>query len=114
MTAVIPRVWAQSSGLENVHDNEVYQAMDWLHKRKAKIESQLAKRHLRDGSIVLCDTSSSYVEGAHMALAAFGYSRDGKKKKKQINYGVLLDQAGRSLGIEVFPGLLILIHSACS
>ena len=91
-------------GLENVHDNEVYQAMDWLHKRKARIESGLAKRHLREGSIVLCDTSSSYVEGDHMALAEFGYSRDGKKNKKQINYGLLVDQAGRPVGIELFPG----------
>ena len=91
-------------GLENVHDNEVYQAMDWLHTRKRRIEQALAARHLHEGSIVLCDTSSSYVEGASMDLAAFGYSRDGKKKKKQINYGLLLDQEGRPVGIELFPG----------
>ena len=58
-------------------DNEVYPAMDWLYPRKARIESGRAERPLREGSIVRCDPRSSYVEGAPMALAEFGYSRDG-------------------------------------
>ena len=84
-------------GLENVPDHEVYPAMDWLHKRKVRIETALAARHLREGAIVLCDTRSSYVEGDSMAWAEFGYSRDGKKHKKPINYGRMLDQAGPSV-----------------
>ena len=78
--------------------------MDWLYQRQARIETGLAQRHLREGSIVRCDTSSSYVEGDHMALAEFGYSREGQKNKKPINYGRLLDPAGRPVGLEVFPG----------
>ena len=37
-------------------------------------------------------------------LAARGYSRDGKKGKLQIEYGLLTDPAGRPVAVRVFPG----------
>ena len=89
-------------GLENVPDQEVCPARDGLPKRKAPIETALAVRHLREESVVRCDTRSSYVEGDHRALAEFGYSRDGKTDKKPINYGLLLDPAG-PLAWKCFP-----------
>ena len=39
-----------------------------------------------------------------MPLAARGYSRDGKKGKLQIEYGLLTDPEGRPVAIRVFPG----------
>ena len=91
-------------GLSNVHENEIYEAMDWLYARKDSIERRLAKRHLTEGSVVLCDVSSTYVEGYGADLAEFGYNRDRKKGKKQINFGLLCDKDGRPVGVEVFKG----------
>ena len=85
--------------LENVHENEIYQAMDWLYKRKGAIEKELAARHLKEGSLVLCDVTSTYVVGHGVDLAEFGYSRDKKRGAKQINFGLLCDKEGRPVGV---------------
>jgi transposase len=78
--------------------------MDWLLSRQDAIEAQLATRHLLDGGIAMFDLSSSWMEGTHCELAARGYSRDGKKGKTQIEYGLLTDPAGRPVAIRVFAG----------
>jgi Transposase DDE domain len=84
--------------------DEVYAAMDWLVSRQQGIEAQLAARHLRAGGIAMFDLSSSWVEGRRCELAAFGYSRDGKRGRLQIEYGLLTCPAGRPVAIEVFAG----------
>jgi hypothetical protein len=84
--------------------DEVYAAMDWLTARQDHIEAQLASRHLAAGGMALFDLSSSWVEGRHCELAAFGYSRDGKKGRAQIEYGLLTDPEGRPVAVRVFPG----------
>jgi hypothetical protein len=84
--------------------DEVYAAMDWLVSRQAGIERSLARRHLAEGSMVLYDLSSSWMEGTHCPLAKRGYSRDGKSGKAQIEYGLMTDREGRPLSVEVFPG----------
>ena len=61
--------------------------MDWLIARQGKIEQRLAKRHLKDGSLVLFDLTSSYFEGVTCPLARLGYSRDRKPGTLQVNYG---------------------------
>src|SRR5437773_2744939 len=70
-----------------VAESELYCALDWLGARQAAIETALARRHLKDGALVLYDVSSSWLEGRCCELARFGYSRDGKKGKLQIVYG---------------------------
>src|SRR6202045_4653623 len=50
------------------------------------------------------DLSSSWVEGRHCELAARGYSRDGKRGKAQIEYGLLTDRHGRPVAVRVFAG----------
>jgi Transposase DDE domain len=84
--------------------DQVYAAMDWLHRRQDTIEKTLAGRHLRTGGIAMFDLSSSWVEGRCCELAAFGYSRDKKRGLKQIEYGLLTDESGRPVAIRVFPG----------
>jgi hypothetical protein len=84
--------------------DEVYAAMDWLLARQASIEASLARRHLSEGSMVLYDLSSSWMEGTHCPLALRGYSRDHKSGKAQIEYGLLTDAEGRPVSVEVFPG----------
>jgi hypothetical protein len=54
--------------------------------------------------MALFDLSSSWVEGRCCELAAFGYSRDGKKGKAQIEYGLLTDPEGRPVAVRVFAG----------
>jgi len=84
--------------------DDVYAAMDWLHQRQDDIEEQLAARHLDRGGIAMFDLSSSWVEGSCCELAAVGHSRDGKRGRKQIEYGLLTDPEGRPVAVEVLAG----------
>jgi hypothetical protein len=59
---------------------------------------------VQGGAIAMFDLSSSWVEGSCCPLAGRGYSRDGRKGKLQIEYGLLTDAAGRPVAIRVFPG----------
>ena len=94
----------EALGLGDVDDDELYAALDWLHQRQPAIETILAKRHLSDGTLVLYDVSSSYMEGRCCPLAQRGYSRDGKKGTLQIVYGLLCAPDGCPVAIEVFEG----------
>ncbi len=87
-----------------VDEDELYAALDLLGEAQPKIEKTLAKRHLRDGCLVLYDLTSSYLEGRHCELARFGYSRDGKKDKLQIVSGLLCAADGCPVAVEVFEG----------
>src|SRR5918911_3985814 len=91
-------------GLGAVQEREVYAALDWLGRQQARVERALARRHLADGTLVLYDVSSSYLEGRCCPLARFGYSRDHRPDRPQIVYGLLCDREGRPLAIEVFDG----------
>ncbi len=91
-------------GLKRVDEDDLYDAMDELLKRKTDIECRLAKRHLKEGSLVLYDVTSSYVEGEKNEWAAYGYNRDKKLGKKQIVYGLMTDQEGCPVSVEVFRG----------
>jgi hypothetical protein len=95
-------------GVAGACTDEVYAAMDWLADRQEAIERKLAAKHLapdvNPGRMALFDLTSAWVTGRCCALAARGYSRDGKKGCEQIEYGVLTDPAGRPVGVRVFPG----------
>jgi hypothetical protein len=94
----------QLLGLGAVDEVELYRALDWLGARQSAIETVLAHRHLADGALVLYDLSSSWFEGQCCELARFGYSRDGKKGKLQIVYGLLCAANGCPVAVEVFEG----------
>jgi len=106
--ALDPATAASSLGVElalgEVGEDELYAALDWLLERQGSIEAALAKRHLKGGTLVLYDVSSSYVEGRCCPLAKRGYNRDGKKGKAQIVYGLLCAPDGCPVAIEVFEG----------
>jgi hypothetical protein len=91
-------------GLGMVDEDELYTALDWLAVRQPAIEAALAKDHLAGGTLVLYDVSSSYLEGRCCPLAQFGYSRDRKRGKLQIVYGLLCAADGCPIAIEVFEG----------
>jgi hypothetical protein len=94
----------ETLGLSDADEEELYAAMDWLLPRQGRIEEALAGRHLRDGTLVLYDVTSSYFEGKTCPLARYGHSRDGKKDKPQIVLGLLCDVRGRPIAVEVFDG----------
>jgi hypothetical protein len=105
--------WADTTlgpdlGVCNASTDEIYAAMDWLADRQDAIERTLARRHLapeaNPSRMALFDLSSSWMQGRCCPLAARGYSRDGKKGKLQIEYGLLTDPAGRPVAVRVFKG----------
>jgi Transposase DDE domain len=95
---------AEALGLKSVSADSLYGALDWLLTRQPAIEAKLAAKHLRDGSLLLYDVSSTYLEGRRCPLAAHGYSRDGKPAKMQLVFGLLTSAEGCPVGVEVFAG----------
>ena len=91
-------------GITAADADALYTAMDWLLPRQPQIEAALAARHLADGTLVLCDLTSTYFEGRTCPLAQFGHSRDGQKGKVQIVVGLVCNAAGCPVAVEVFPG----------
>src|SRR5262249_42083113 len=95
-------------GVAQVSDDEVYAAMDWLAGRQDAIGARLARRPPAPAGdparMALFDLSGSWLEGRHCPLAARGWSRDGKKARLQIEYGLLTDPEGRPVAVRVFPG----------
>ena len=95
---------AQECRLGAVDENDLYEAMDWLVDRQGRIEEKLASRHLQEGTFVLYDLTSTWYEGHTCPLAKPGHSRDKKKGKLQIEFGLLCDIQGRPVAVEVFDG----------
>ncbi len=95
-------------GVADASTDDIYAAMDWLAGQQDSIEAGLARRHLapeaNPARMALFDLTSAWMEGRHCPLAARGYSRDGKKGRLQIEYGLLTDPAGRPVAVRVFPG----------
>jgi hypothetical protein len=105
--------WADTTlgadlGVAGASTDDLYAAMDWLEHRQDAIEAGLAGRHLgpepNPSRMALSGLSSSWLEGRCCPLAARGYSRDGKKGKLQIEYGLITDPPGRPVVVRVFPG----------
>jgi len=95
---------AEDFGVADASEDELYAAMDWLLARQDTIQQKLAARHLREGSLVLYDLSSSYFEGTTCPLAKRGYNRDGKHGLLQVNYGLLTDARGCPVAVSVHEG----------
>jgi transposase len=91
-------------GLQVATADDLYHAMDWLLERQGRLEKQLAARHLEDGSVVLCDVTSTYFEGRACPLAHLGHSRDDKRGTLQIVFGLLCNRDGCPVAVEVFDG----------
>ena len=100
--------------LAKFNEDDLYSNLDWLRENQAKIEDHLymERNEERAGEddqsaapqLFLYDVTSSYLEGTKNELSAFGYNRDKKKGKRQIVIGLLCDEAGIPLSIEVFTG----------
>ena len=95
---------SEQLGIGSAGSQELYSAMDWLGQRQNRIEKKLAQRHLGGSTLVLYDVTSTYFEGNHCPVVQRGYSRDGKKDKSQIVFGLLVTPEGCPVAIEAFSG----------
>src|SRR5436853_1502470 len=93
-------------GLGTFDEDALYENLDWLAGAQATVEDRLyaQRTQTKPVTLFLYDVTSSYLEGTQNELAAFGYNRDGKKGKMQIVIGLLCDEDGQPVSIEVFPG----------
>jgi len=103
------RLWGTSTlaselEIEDADVDELYGALDWLLKSKARIEGKLAKRHLSEGGPALYDMSNSLYEGHTCILARLGKDKKGRRGASVIAYGLLTDREGRPVGMDVYPG----------
>ena len=118
--------WRQAYRIEGVEDldlHHAYRAMAWLGEplaepaaedalsvrcTKDRIEEALfaRDRNLFSGlGLVFFDTTSIYFEGeGGETLGRFGHSKDQRKNRKQMVVGVVIDQEGRPLCCEMWPG----------
>jgi hypothetical protein len=94
----------ETLGLGRVTAREIYTTLDWLGSEQTFIENQLARRHLRDGTLVLYDVTSTYLEGRCCPLAHHGYSRDSRGDRPQLVIGLLCAADGCPVAVEVFEG----------
>ena len=85
--------------------DDLYFELGEFSRMQSKIEKKWNVYHKkRHKNIFLYDITSSYFEGTKNKLSAFGYNRDGKKGKKQITIGLITDNEGFPLKIQVFEG----------
>ena len=103
------RLWknttlAEEFDVADADVDELYGFLDWLLARQRRIENKLAKRHLADGEHVLYDVSSSSYTGRTCLLARFSHNRDGRRDLPCIVYGVMTDDDGRPVSVDVYPG----------
>ena len=93
-------------GMADFNEDILYDAMDWLEENQSSIEKRLFKHRYGEKKplLYLYDVTSSYLEGGKNEYADFGYNRDKKKGKKQIVVGLLTDEDGWPISIEVFKG----------
>src|SRR5215831_11959849 len=87
-------------------ENDLYDNLAWLADNQRTIERRLftTRRGDRKPTLFLYDVTSSYLEGQCNAFAAFGYNRDGKAGKKQVVLGLLCDEEGIPVSVDVFAG----------
>ena len=94
--------------LDSFNEDDLYCAMDWLENQQDTIEQAMFANRYNNGeeapNLFLYDVTSSYLEGDQNELAQYGYDRDKKKGKTQIVIGLLTDDVGRPISVEVFDG----------
>jgi DDE family transposase len=87
-------------------EDDLYKNLAWLASHQRQIEHRLfqARSHGKKPELFLYDVTSSYFEGEHNELADWGYNRDKKRGKKQVVIGLMCDESGQPITIEVFTG----------
>jgi transposase len=90
--------------LQSADEDDLYAAMDWLGEQQDAIEQRLARKHLSEGALVLYDLTSTYFHGRTCPIAHKGHSRDHRAGSLQIVFGLLCNEQGCPVAVEVFDG----------
>ena len=91
--------------IQNTKVDNLYSVLGFASFNQNKLERKWNLYHKsKVNEVYLYDITSTYFEGTQNALSAFGYNRDKKKGKMQINIGLITDSEGFPLKIEVFEG----------
>jgi transposase len=92
--------------VSDVEEDDLYAALDWLREQQSRIERKLVKRHLTEGSLVLYDLTSTAYTGNHCPLAEFGFPPQGRGRRRyrQIRFGLVCSREGIPVAVEVFKG----------
>jgi transposase len=98
-------VFGLQSGEIDFDEDDLYAVLDEIAEKRHRIEVELFRvRNKACSRLFLYDVTSSYLEGTCNELSAWGFNRDGKKGKKQIVIGLLTDQDGDPVAVDVFKG----------
>jgi len=118
----IPR-WIRTTALpdiigENVlklNDDKIYYELSKIQQNQSMIENFLFKKTSEQNpqsyDYVNYDLSSSYFVGFKCKLSAYGRSKDGKSKCKQVILALMVNSQGYPFKWDVFPGNMPEIHT---
>lgn len=108
------KTYENASSYLGVNDEEielqhVYRSLDVLAKLKANLEMHLFDININlfnmNVNIVFFDATTIYFQSQREdELRDFGFSKDCKFKDVQVVIGLIMDQMGRPIGFEIFPG----------
>lgn len=93
--------------LPSFSEDDLYTNLDWVCDQQDQIEKRLFEiryHTTKTPRLFLYDVTSSYLEGQHNELGDWGSNRDRKKGKLQIVIGLLTDEQGVPVSVEVFQG----------
>ena len=92
-------------GLKNFNEDTLYSNLEWLAAHQLEIEKELFKKMRNEiKTVYLYEVTSSYFEGKQNELAAYRFNRYKKKGKMQITIGLLCNEDGEPISVEVFEG----------
>lgn len=97
---LMARSWSQ----KRLDEDELYHVMDILHEHFYDVQERLYARRGQSPLLCLYDITSTYFEGTHAEDGAYGHCRDKRWDRYQIVIGLVCDEEGVPLAIEVWPG----------
>lgn len=107
--------WLAEVDLPNItNKNDLYDCLDYLEGEQPKIEQRLSKQNKDDNkknqdtsNILLYDITSTYFEGkGDPEICKYGYSRDHRSDRVQVNIGLITSSDGTPISVEIIAGNL--------
>jgi transposase len=107
--------WIKEVDLKEIKNkNNLYDCLDYLEDNQDIIEKDLAKKNFTNknnnsipnsNNILLYDITSTYFEGkGDENICKYGYSRDHRKDRVQVNIGVITNNDGTPIAVEIING----------
>ena len=99
--------WLRQVELKEVKNSKkLYEAMDYLEESQGSIEKKLAAgKKKKEVDLLLYDITSTYFEGKGAeSICKFGYSRDNRRDRVQVNIGLVTLSDGTPLTVEILAG----------